>query len=90
MKPKHPGKTTAQRRVLDEIGCGNYSPIMAKSTRDALLNAGLIVPAGERRIGTGWSAVRVAEYAMPILVHLRWCAAVADGLASEEEAELGV
>jgi hypothetical protein len=81
-RPPHPGKTTAQRRVLDEIGCGNFSPMMAKATRSALLKEGLIVSAGERVIGAGWSAVRIAEFEMPVAVHLQWCSAVA---ATDEE-----
>lgn len=68
--PDHPGKTPAQRRALDAIGCGNYAPIMADKTRDALLRDGLIEPAGERRFRTGALAVTVQEYQMPIPVHM--------------------
>lgn len=74
---KHPGKSKAQRRVLDAIGIGNNSPMMAKATRKALLEAGLIVKCGERRFGAGWSAVIVDEYEMPIPVHMQWCDAQA-------------
>lgn len=80
---KHPGKTPAQKRVLDAIGCGNYSPIMAKATRDALLDAGLIEPCGTKVLGGGALAVRIEEYQMPIQVHMQWCAAVA---AEEDDA----
>ena len=38
--PKHPGRTPAQRRVLDAIGCGNNSPRMVAAVRDAMLKAG--------------------------------------------------
>jgi hypothetical protein len=41
--PKHPGRTPAQCRVLDAIGCGNNSPRMVAAVRDAMLKAGLIV-----------------------------------------------
>jgi hypothetical protein len=82
--PKHPGRTAAQRRALDAIGCGNYAPIMARATRDALLRDGLIEPAGERRIGTGALAVVIQEFQMPISVHMAWCAAAA---AEEEVAD---
>lgn len=75
-RPRHPGRTLAQRRVLDQIGCGNFSPPMAPTTRDALLAAGLIQQCGERLIGRGWSAVRIAEYEMTIPTHMQWCAAV--------------
>lgn len=73
----HPGRSSAQRRVLDAIGCGNYSPIMSKATRDAMLRDGLIVKCGEKRFGTGPLAVVVDEYEMPIPVHMQWCEAVA-------------
>lgn len=79
--PVHPGKTAAQRRALDAIGCGNYAPIIANATRDALLKAGLIERAGERRLGVGALAVVVQEYVMPIAVQIAWCNAV----QSEEE-----
>lgn len=76
-KPRHPGRTLAQRRALDAIGCGNFSPIMAKATRDALLREGLIVEAGARVVGGPPLEVRVQEYVMPIPVHMAWCDAVA-------------
>lgn len=75
--PPHPGRTTAQRRALDAIGCGNHAPIMSVKTRDFLLRDGLIEHVGGRRIGEGALAVTVREYQMPIPVHMAWCAAVA-------------
>lgn len=75
--PPHPGRTVAERRALDTIGCGKFSPAMAPKVRQRLLDAGLIVQCGERVVGTGWSAVRVPEYQMPIPVHMQWCDAVA-------------
>jgi hypothetical protein len=78
-KAKHPGRTPAQRRVLDAIGCGNVSPIMSKSTRDALLRAGLIVNVGQRREPfIGGLRMTIDEYAMPTPVHMAWCNATAD------------
>lgn len=75
---KHPGKTAAQRRVLDEIGCGNYSPIMSNKTRDAMLAAGLIVELSPRFVGDGPFAVRIRQFEMPISVHMDWCTSVSD------------
>lgn len=75
--PGHPGKTAAQRRALDLIGCGNFSPIISKATRDALLRQGLIEQCGTRLVGIGPLTVRVAEYQMPFPVHIAWCTAVA-------------
>jgi hypothetical protein len=71
---KHPGKSPAQRRVLDEIGCGNYIPRMSPATRKTLLDKGLIEPCGEMvicrdRFGT----VSATEFQMPIPVHYQWC-----------------
>lgn len=73
-KPRHPGKTKGQRRALDAIGCGDHSPPMQQRTLQALLNDGLIVARGVRRIGSGPLAVVVTEYEMPIHVHIAWCA----------------
>lgn len=70
---KHPGKTGAQRRVLDMIGCGNNSPLMSKSTREALLRDGLIVQIADSVIGQGPLACRVSRFEMPISVHMQWC-----------------
>lgn len=74
--PKHPGRTPAQRRVLDEIGTGNFSPAMTIVTRDTMLLEGLIETVGEHHVGKGPLAPVVKEYQMPIAVHLAWCAAV--------------
>ncbi len=81
IRPRHPGRTPAQRRALDAIGCGHYAPIMSDKTRDSLLRAGLIEHAGGRRIGNGALAVVVQEYQMPIPVHMAWC----EFCASEKE-----
>jgi len=87
MAPKHPGKTPSQRRALDAIGCGNFSPPMSKATKDALLREGLIVPIGHRTIGYGAFSVRVEEYEMPIPVHMDWCSAVSAEADAEGAAE---
>ena len=66
---KHPGKTPAQRRALDQIGAGNYSPIMSDRTRDSMLGAGLI----EELTPIIIQGVRVRQFQMPIPVHMQWC-----------------
>lgn len=89
--PPHPGKTLAQRRVLDAIGCGNHSPMMSKATRDALLKADLIQPIGHHVVGSGPLAVRVEQFDMPVSVHMAWCDAVAHGVTDEElDASVGM
>ena len=82
-RPPHPGRTPAQRRALDAIGCGDYSPTMAPRVRDALLSAGLIVQAGRKVVAQcALGPITVPEYEMPIPVHMLWCSAVA---ATDEE-----
>jgi hypothetical protein len=71
---KHPGKTATQKWVLDQIGGGNYSPIMQPKTRDALLEAGLIEKISQRVDRGGWPPIVIKEYQMPIHVHIQWCA----------------
>jgi hypothetical protein len=74
---KHPGKTPAQRRALDEIGCGNYCPSMTNATRDKLLASGLIVELNPVVIGRDrFGEIAIPQYEMPILVHYQWCKAM--------------
>ncbi len=76
---KHPGKTPAQRRVLDSIGCGERSPYMTKATREAMLRAGLIVELSPLEIPFGGLGhMKVRQFEMPIPVHIEWCLS-ADG-----------
>jgi hypothetical protein len=82
--PKHPGRTPAQRRALDAIGCGNENPIMARSTRDALLRTGLVERLQARIIGGGGPSVRIERFDMPIPVHMAWCEAMAASVTDEE------
>ena len=72
---KHPGKTKAQQRALDEIGCGNHRPFMAKSTRDALLREGLIVEIAPARVpvGIGNLCMNVQRFDMTKQAHMQWC-----------------
>lgn len=80
---KHPGKTPAQRRVLDEIGCGSYSPVAAKRTIKALLDQGLIEELPPVRVHVfGSLYMEVRQFQMPIPVHYQWCKA----MAAEDEA----
>jgi len=72
---KGPGKTAAQRRVLDEIGCGNHSPIAAKATIKALLDQGLIVELSPMKVRVfGSVSMDVRQFDMPLHVHMEWCA----------------
>ena len=81
-KPHHPGRTPAQRRVLDAIGYGDPSPIMALSTKRTLLAAGLIEETGHQTVRRDrFGDITVPTYEMPIPVHIVWCSAVS---ASDE------
>jgi hypothetical protein len=71
-------KTAAQNRVLDEIGCGNYSPIADKRTIEALLKKGFIEELSPRIIRTGPFSVHVRQFQMPIHIHIQWCAQCED------------
>jgi len=73
-KPRHPGRTEEQRRVLDEIGCGNFRPTARPSTIKALLKAGLIQQCGEKVLGKDrFGVIAIPEYQMPTPVHMAWC-----------------
>ena len=81
---KHPGKTPAQRRVLDAIGCGNYSPIMAKATRDKLLREGLIVELAPLESRAGPFRMVIRQFDMPTAVHIQWCEAMSVDAESDQ------
>lgn len=81
-RPPHPGRTPAERRTLNAIGCGKALPVMHPKVRRNLLDAGLIEQCGERLIGSGPFAARVPQYQMPNPAHFLWCSAVA---ATDEE-----
>jgi hypothetical protein len=86
----HPGRTSAERRALDRIGCGE-PPSCSPKTLRSLLDAGLIVDAGGETRRDALGSYRVPSYAMPIPVHMQWCSAVAftdeEMAAFEAEAE---
>ncbi len=73
------GLTSAQYNVFAQITI-NKQPYAARSTIEALLKKGLIVKIAPRAVfGKGTSIfdrmpVLVEQYAIPISVHLEWCA----------------
>lgn len=85
----HPGRTSAERRALDRIGCGE-TPGCSPKTLKAMLDAGLIVDAGGGTRRDALGSYRIPAYAMPIPVHYQWCSAVAftDEEMAAFEAEL--
>ncbi|KQS65043.1 hypothetical protein ASG32_31020 [Methylobacterium sp. Leaf361] len=80
-RPPHPGRTSAEHRALDRIGCGEH-PACAQKTLRNLLEAGLIVDIGSETQRDALGKYRIPAYAMPIPVHMAWCSAVA---ATDEE-----
>lgn len=72
----HPGRTSAERRALDHIGCGEPPACSPKTLRN-LLDAGLIVDVGGEVRRDALGSYTVPSYAMPVPVHFQWCSAVA-------------
>ena len=71
---KHPGKTVAQRRVLDHIGCGDYLPSATRETLDRMVGLGLLTRLQDRVLGRdGFGTIAVPQYEMPLPVHYQWC-----------------
>jgi len=77
----HPGRTSAERRALDRIGCGEL-PSCSPKTLKALLDAGMIVDAGGTMRRDALGSYKVPFYEMTIPTHMQWCSAVA---ATDEE-----
>lgn len=77
-KPSHPAKTKSQRRVLDEIGCGNHRPSMTPALRKRMLELGLIVEYTEasapERLQYLFLDAETPIVDMPAIVHMDWCA----------------
>ena len=72
----HPGRTSAERRALDAIGCGQPLGCAPKTLR-ALLDAGMIEDAGGQMRRDALGSYRVPFYEMTIPTHIAWCSAVA-------------
>jgi hypothetical protein len=71
---KHPGKTAAQRRVLDLVGCGDYCPPAKRATLDKMVEQGLLIRLPDKRIGSdSFGVIALPQFEMPIPVHYAWC-----------------
>lgn len=75
-RPPHLGRTPAQRKALDAIGCGE-PPRRSAKTVAALFDAGLIVEVGTEVRRDALGEYRIPAYEMPTPVHIAWCAAAA-------------
>lgn len=83
--PPHPGRTAAQRRALDAIGCGDNCPPMHRSTRKALLEAGLIRQLSDKVIGRdAMGRISIPQFEMPLHIHMAWCSSVSEGITDED------
>ncbi|MCJ2124049.1 hypothetical protein [Methylobacterium sp. J-077] len=85
----HPGRTSAERRALDRVGCGEPPGCSPKTLR-RLLDDGLLIDQGGEVRRDALGPYRVPSYAMPLAIHYQWCSAVAftDEEMAEFEAEL--
>jgi len=85
----HPGRTSAERRALDRVGCGEPPGCSPKTLR-RLLDDGLLIDQGGDVRRDALGAYTVPSYAMPLAVHYQWCSAVAftDEEMAEFEADL--
>ncbi len=76
MKYPFRGLSKHQRRILDEIGCGNYSLAAVFPSENALvdlLKRKMIEPCGEKIIcQSRFGTMRVTEYQMLSAVHYQW------------------
>lgn len=80
----HPGRTSAERRALDRVGCGEPPGCSPKTLR-RLLDDGLLIDQGGEVRRDALGTYTVPSYAMPLPVHYAWCSAVA--FTDEEMAE---
>ncbi|TXN00489.1 hypothetical protein FV242_21885 [Methylobacterium sp. WL64] len=77
----HPGRTSAERRALDRVGCGEPPGCSPKTLR-RLLDDGLLIDQGREVRRDALGSYIVPSFSMPIPVHYQWCSAVA---ATDEE-----
>lgn len=88
MGERHPGKTPAQRRVLDQVGCGEYLPRASAKTLAAMVEQGLLTRLSDRVLGRdGFGSISVPQYDMPIGVHMQWCRYWAENASDGEETD---
>ena len=85
----HPGRTSAERRALDRVGCGE-PPRCSPKTLRRLLDDGLLIDQGGETRRDALGFYTVPSYAMPLAVHYAWCSAVAfsDAEMAAFEAEM--
>jgi hypothetical protein len=82
---KHPGRTKAQRKVLDQIGSGECCPRAHPKTIDRLLKEGLIEHIGTSVLGRdAFGKIEMPVYEMPTPIHMQWCQYWADQPADDE------
>lgn len=70
----HPGNTPAQRKVLDQVGCGESLPSASAKTLAKMVEQGLLERLPDQVLGRdSFGAITVPQYEMPIPVHYQWC-----------------
>lgn len=74
---KHPGRTAAQRRILDQVGCGEHCPRAQRKTLDRMVEEGLLVRLPDMVLGRdALGTIALPQYEMPIPVRYAWCQAM--------------
>jgi hypothetical protein len=81
---KHPGRTKAQRAILDQVGCGENCPRGTRKVLDAMVDEGLLVRLPDKVLGQdALGVIALPQFEMPIPVHYAWCSYWAEQDAAE-------
>lgn len=82
--------TVAQRDVMGQLAIDNAAALKNKPVVRQLVDLGLIATWTEDKPlpGTPVVTVKLDRFAMPLAVHVAWCAWCAEHLTPEESAEV--
>ena len=70
----HPGRTPTQKRILDEIGCGNSLPFAPRKTIENMVALGMLQRLPDKQLGRDrFGAVKMPQFEMTISTHMAWC-----------------
>lgn len=83
-RTKHPGRTRAERKVIDAIGGGNHSPPMRDMVRERMIEDRLIERIEDRVIPDRLGEIRIVQVDLPLAVHMQWCNWCSENIADED------
>lgn len=87
MTVNHPGKTDAEKRILDQIGCGDSLPRANAKTLDRMVERGLIRRVHDKVLSSDrFGAIAIPQYEMTIHTHMDWCAYWAENATEGDDA----